>query len=220
MIGIAAILLASDSSITMTQFRHLRSLGTTPILKKGHSRSNSRNSGAFSEQLSEWFSRPNLCENHILGSTLGATLGNGWTPKFQPKFSDVFFKIGVVPAPDHLSPRIQEVCLADLQSSHSFGLSNRTSHPRLENEQKQICRNPALSCKNLCLLEMLVVVLDISHSYLAVHYAGVQHHWICDSSSSDSLHASSTGSAQCVSDHIVILVRSGVYWLQQKVLPE
>ena len=61
---------------------------TTPILKKrsrsekGHSRSNCRNSGAFSEQLSEWHSRPNLCENPILGATLGATLWIGWTPKF------------------------------------------------------------------------------------------------------------------------------------------
>ena len=78
----------------------LRNLGTTPNLKKknaalsewkGHSRSNSRNSGAFSEQFAEWRSRPNLCENPILGATLGATPGIGWTPKFQPKFSELFF---------------------------------------------------------------------------------------------------------------------------------
>ena len=48
----------------------------------GHSRSNSRNG----------ISRPNLCENPILGATLGATLGIGWTPKFQPKFSERFFQ--------------------------------------------------------------------------------------------------------------------------------
>ena len=68
---------------------------------KGHSWSNSRNSRAFLEQFSEWQSRPNLCENAILGATLGATLRIGWTPKFQPKFSERFFflfKIGVVPA--------------------------------------------------------------------------------------------------------------------------
>ena len=34
--------------------------------------------GVFSEQFSEWHSRPNLCENPILGATLGATLGIGW----------------------------------------------------------------------------------------------------------------------------------------------
>ena len=33
----------------------------------------------------EWISRPNLCENPILGATLGATLRIGWTPKFQPE---------------------------------------------------------------------------------------------------------------------------------------
>ena len=37
-------------------------------------------------------SRPNLCENPILGATLGATLGIGWTPKFQLKFSERFFQ--------------------------------------------------------------------------------------------------------------------------------
>ena len=58
----------------------------------GHSRSNSRNSGVFSEQFSEWLSRPNLCENPVLGETLGATLGIGWTPKFQPNFSELFFQ--------------------------------------------------------------------------------------------------------------------------------
>ena len=68
---------------------------------KGHSRSNSRNSGAFSEQFSEWHSRPYLCENPILGATLGATLGIGWTPKFQPKFSELFFsKLGGSRAPE------------------------------------------------------------------------------------------------------------------------
>ena len=58
----------------------------TPFLiprSKRHSRSNSWNSGAFSEQLSEWLSRPLLCENPILGATLGATLGIGWTLKTQ-----------------------------------------------------------------------------------------------------------------------------------------
>ena len=70
---------------------------------KGHSRSNSRNSGAFSEQLSEWLSRPNLCENPILEATLGATLGIGWTPKFQPKFSERFFQNWGGPrAPEYL----------------------------------------------------------------------------------------------------------------------
>ena len=79
----------------------LRSLGTTPILKKALGvkkailgatlGANSRNSGVFSEQLSEWHSQPNLCENPILGATLGATLGIGWTPKFQPEFSERFF---------------------------------------------------------------------------------------------------------------------------------
>ena len=88
----------------MVSFFLFRNLGTTPILKKrlserkDHCRSNSRNPGAFSEQFSEWRSRPDLCENPILGATLGATLGIGWTPKFQPKLSERFFKIGVVPA--------------------------------------------------------------------------------------------------------------------------
>ena len=65
---------------------------------KGHSRSNSRNSGVFSEQFSEWHSRPSLCENPILGATLGAILGIGWTPNFSPNSRSVFFKIGVLPA--------------------------------------------------------------------------------------------------------------------------
>ena len=60
--------------------------------RKGHSRSNSRNSGVFSEQLSEWQLRPNLFENPILGATLGATLGIGWTTTFHPKFSEPFFQ--------------------------------------------------------------------------------------------------------------------------------
>ena len=79
----------------------VRNLGTTPILKKnalGVKR-------PFSEQLSEFRgilgailgmalneSRPNLCENPILGATLGATLRIGWTPKFQPKFSERYFQ--------------------------------------------------------------------------------------------------------------------------------
>ena len=70
-------------------------LGTTPILKKnalGVKGPFSEHSGAFSEQFSEWHSRPNLCDNPILGATLGATLGIGCTPKFQPKFSERFFQ--------------------------------------------------------------------------------------------------------------------------------
>ena len=43
----------------------------------------SRNGSVFSEQFSEWLSRPNLCENPILGATLGATLGIGCAPKFR-----------------------------------------------------------------------------------------------------------------------------------------
>ena len=67
--------------------QNVRNLATTPILKKnsiGVKR-------PFSEQLSEWHTRPNLCENPILGANLGATLRIGWTPKFQPKFSKHFF---------------------------------------------------------------------------------------------------------------------------------
>ena len=91
------------STVSKEKFRNL---GTTQFWKKrlsewkGHSRSNSRNSGAFSEQFSEWRSRPNLCENGfnpILGATLGATLGIGWTP-ISPNSRSVLFKIGVVPA--------------------------------------------------------------------------------------------------------------------------
>ena len=76
---------------------------------KGHSRSNSRNSGVFSEQFSEWHSRPNLCENPILGATLGATLGIGWTPKFQPKFSERFFQ-------NWGGSRAPEICFAFLSA--------------------------------------------------------------------------------------------------------
>ena len=106
--------LSGSSSLTRyfrrsARNHNFRNLGTTPILKKktllewqGHSRSNSRNSRAFSEQFLEWHSRPNLCENPILGATLGATLGIGWTPKFQPKFSQRFFQNwGGSRAPDH-----------------------------------------------------------------------------------------------------------------------
>ena len=81
---------------------------------KGRSRSNSRNSGAFSEQLSEWLSRPNLCENPILGATLGATLGIGWTPKFQPKFSERFFQNWGGPrAPESCRPQIFETTFTE-----------------------------------------------------------------------------------------------------------
>ena len=62
---------------------------------QSHSWSNSRNSGVFSEQLSELHSRPRLCENPILG----ATLGNGWTLNFLPKvfWSSFFSKLGWPP---------------------------------------------------------------------------------------------------------------------------
>ena len=84
------------------------------ILKKKHKKhsrsekailgSNSRNSGVFSEQFSEWHSRPNLCGNPILGATLGATLGIGWTPKTQPKFSEFFFsELGWFPRAEDFS---------------------------------------------------------------------------------------------------------------------
>ena len=70
---------------------------------KGYSRSNSRHSEEFSEQLSEWHSRPKLCENPILAATLGATLGIGWTQEFWPKFSErVFFQNCWAPRPPEL----------------------------------------------------------------------------------------------------------------------
>ena len=74
-----------------------RNLGTTPILKKmlsewkRHSWSNSRNSGVFLEQLSEWHSWPNLCETPILRATLGAALGIGLDTKISAQILGAFF---------------------------------------------------------------------------------------------------------------------------------
>ena len=59
---------------------------------RDHSRSNSRNSGVFSQQLSELHSRPMSCENHILR----ATLHRNWLDA-KTTFLERFFKIGLVP---------------------------------------------------------------------------------------------------------------------------
>ena len=59
---------------------------------KGHSRSNSRNSGAFSEQFSEWHSRPNSCENLFseqLPERLSELVGR---QNFSPNSRSVFFQ--------------------------------------------------------------------------------------------------------------------------------
>ena len=64
---------------------------------------NSRNSRAFSEQLSELHSQPKSHEYPILGAILGATPGIGWTPKFQPRSSECSFEIGLDPARQRLN---------------------------------------------------------------------------------------------------------------------
>ena len=82
----------------------IRNLGTTPILKKtlsewkGHSRSNSRNSGVFSEQLSEWYSRPNLCENPYSRSNSRSNSRNWLDTKISAQILGAFFsKLGWSP---------------------------------------------------------------------------------------------------------------------------
>ena len=72
----------------------IRTLGNHPNFEKkkrsewkGHSRSNSRNSGPISEQLSEMRHGKPIC-----GAILEPTPGVGGKPKFQPKFLERFLQ--------------------------------------------------------------------------------------------------------------------------------
>ena len=106
-----------------------------------------RNSGVFSEQLSEWLSQPNLCENPILGATLGATLGIGWTPKFQPQFSERFFQ-------NWGGPRAPDKCLRKMSRLEILATWYRTPNRGIPEK----CWRGWHKCwqKRGCWLEVLV----------------------------------------------------------------
>ena len=91
----------ANASVLGTQrFRTLRN--KTLSEREGHFWSNSQNSRAFSEQLSEVLLRPPSHTKPILGAILGATPGIGGEPKWltSAQILGAFFVVqsGVIPA--------------------------------------------------------------------------------------------------------------------------